>query len=307
MMEIAISLAVIGIALVAILGVLPLGLRMQRDNRERTVIAQDATVFMSDMSKGLQGADDLTNYVFAITNYWFSTNPVDRTGNAGVDGYGFQGSQITSVGASMGPPQEYPITNGLRIIGLMDTPVYTDTNGAPISAAEFALGGGRSNYVVADVYSLSGPAVEKPPQNNPLAVQSGLGYQIVCRNSPVAPPWQARGPEPSYPPGAIIPDILNGRETYWRWEGTNWSLGKAPPASPWFQLLGFYPSQLSADLHNLQLVFYWPLLPNGQLPPAPISQSYNTLVAGELVQTAYPVGSVSNLYFFAPQIFTNAP
>src|SRR6266704_643190 len=46
MIEIAISLAVIGFALVAIIGILPQGLNVQRDNREQTIINQDLTVFM---------------------------------------------------------------------------------------------------------------------------------------------------------------------------------------------------------------------------------------------------------------------
>ena len=44
MVEIAICLAIIGIALVAIIGVLPLGINVQKDNREETIINQDATV-----------------------------------------------------------------------------------------------------------------------------------------------------------------------------------------------------------------------------------------------------------------------
>ena len=69
MIEIAISLAVIGFALVAILGVLPLGMNVQKENREETIINQDATVFMNAIRNGAQGMDDLTNYVLAITNY----------------------------------------------------------------------------------------------------------------------------------------------------------------------------------------------------------------------------------------------
>src|SRR5687767_4925350 len=41
MVEIAICLAVIGFALVAILGVLPLGIQVQTDNRQDTIIAHD--------------------------------------------------------------------------------------------------------------------------------------------------------------------------------------------------------------------------------------------------------------------------
>ena len=60
MIEIAISLAIIGIALVAIIGVLPLGVNVQKDNREETIINQDATVLVEAIRNGARGADDLT-------------------------------------------------------------------------------------------------------------------------------------------------------------------------------------------------------------------------------------------------------
>ncbi len=70
MIEIAICLAIIGIALVAIVGVLPLGMNVQRENREGTIINQDATVLLEAIRNGARGMNDLTNYVYAITNYW---------------------------------------------------------------------------------------------------------------------------------------------------------------------------------------------------------------------------------------------
>src|SRR5689334_7452834 len=60
MVEIAISLAIIGIALVSIIGVLPIGLNTQRDNREETLINQDATVLLGAIRSGARGLDDLT-------------------------------------------------------------------------------------------------------------------------------------------------------------------------------------------------------------------------------------------------------
>ena len=69
MVEIAICLAIIGIALVAIIGVLPIGINVQKDNREETVIDQDATVFLENIRNGARGLDDLTNYVMAITQF----------------------------------------------------------------------------------------------------------------------------------------------------------------------------------------------------------------------------------------------
>src|SRR5215469_1218108 len=70
MMEIAISLAIIGIALVAIIGVLPIGMNVQQDNRQETIINQDAAVLVEDLRNGSVGMNELTNYVVSITNWW---------------------------------------------------------------------------------------------------------------------------------------------------------------------------------------------------------------------------------------------
>src|SRR5271169_5569951 len=82
MIEIAISLAIIGIALVGIIGVLPLGMNVQRDNREETIINQDATVLLEAIRSGARGLNDLTNYVYAITNNWTNVT----THNFGANG-----------------------------------------------------------------------------------------------------------------------------------------------------------------------------------------------------------------------------
>ena len=163
MIEIALCLAVIGVALVAIIGVLPFGMREQQDNRERTVINQDATVFMEAIRNGARGADDLVNYVYAITNIQTSYNPIPQTP------------------VFIGYDSSY-LTNGARIIGLLSTPEYTDNHGLALPNLS---GGGYSNHIVAYVHSLSGPAVEKPPQNNPLLMQDSFTYRIICASVPV--------------------------------------------------------------------------------------------------------------------------
>ena len=151
MVEIAISLAIIGFALVAIIAALPLGMRIQRDNREQTVINQDATVFMEAIRGGARGLDDLTNYVFMITNTY-----------AGVAYSNFIG--------------------GARIIGLLSTPEFVDANLESTTPANAVY----SNRMVAFVHSMSGPAVEKPPQpNGSLIRQSSFSYGLICENLPV--------------------------------------------------------------------------------------------------------------------------
>lgn len=66
MVEIAIAIGVIGFALVAIIGILPAGLEVQRDNRSETIINQDATFWLEAIRSGAVGADELTSYVTKV-------------------------------------------------------------------------------------------------------------------------------------------------------------------------------------------------------------------------------------------------
>src|SRR5437667_70245 len=66
MVEIAISLGVIAIALVAILGVLPTGVRVQKDNREDTILNQEGEFWLEAIRSGSRGLNYLTNYVDLI-------------------------------------------------------------------------------------------------------------------------------------------------------------------------------------------------------------------------------------------------
>ncbi len=158
MIEIAISLAVIGFALVAILGILPIGMGVQKQNREETIINQDASVFLDAIRNGAQGLDDLPKYVMAITN------TVTRYTGQGVPSrpevFGY-----TPWGSTTSLP--FPLTNGLRIIGLLSTPKYV-----PLP------NGFYSNHVVAYVRALSGPASEKYPQDNAAVQDLAFSYRL---------------------------------------------------------------------------------------------------------------------------------
>jgi type II secretory pathway pseudopilin PulG len=68
MVEIALCIAVIGFALVAIVGVLPLGMQVQRDNREETVINHDG-VFLLEAIRNGRGIEDLNIFVERISQW----------------------------------------------------------------------------------------------------------------------------------------------------------------------------------------------------------------------------------------------
>ena len=246
MVEIAICLAIIGVALVAIIGVLPIGMRTQRDNREETIINQDATVFTEAIRNGARGLNDLTNYVYAITNYWteYGANGTVNGGGGSINnGYTYSSFSVapgyvpSPSGAAI---TGSPINNGTNIIGLLSTPEFTDLRGFPTNNL---FGGGYSNHVVAYVRSLSGPAVEKPPQNNDIVVGDSFAYRILCVNAPVA------------------------MDTNIFWLAPDQRL---------------YDTQLANSLRELRLTFLWPQLPNGGLGAG--RQTFRTMVAGQVTQ-----------------------
>lgn len=83
MVEIAIALGVIAFALVAIIGILPAGLQVQKDNREETIINQDARVLLEAIKSGCRDVtSDLGAFVTDVdqTNY-SAPNPPLSTAN----------------------------------------------------------------------------------------------------------------------------------------------------------------------------------------------------------------------------------
>jgi prepilin-type N-terminal cleavage/methylation domain-containing protein len=313
MIEIAISLAVIGIALVAIVGVLPLGMSVQRENREGTIINQDATVLMEAIRNGARGMNDLTNYVYAITNYWTEYDNKSNyvAGNNGANGVnnGYSYPTTTIAPGYVTPSGTFTalattISNGTNIVGLLSTPEFTDKNGAPIN--NFLAGNFYSNHIVAYVRSISGPAVEKPPQDNQILQEDTFSYRVLCVNAPVAsytaPLWLKQ----SYNAGDTVSYILNGQITYWQAVVAfeTFDNKTLPPQSgdePSFSIRwvrAAYPEQLAQNLHELRLTFLWPQQPNGKLGTG--RQTYRTLVAGQMTTNAI-FGPM--LYFYQPQSF----
>jgi type II secretory pathway pseudopilin PulG len=268
MIEIAICLAIIGFALVAIIGVLPLGMNTQRDNREETVINQDATVLLGVIRNAARGADYLTNYVYAVTNYWTFYNADGTVNSSGTSGYNISTATVNpAIIYPKGPYSSAPITNAANIVGLMSTPEFISDNAAkgfPVVPTLFNTAG-YSNHVTAYVRSVSGLASDRPPQDNPLMLGDSFGYRVFCVNAP-------------------MPVDTNSFNL------------------PLVQRL--YATQLAANQRELRLTFLWPQLPNGNVGNG--RQTFRTTVAGQLGGVEYNNYPNQWLYFYQPQ-FTNAP
>ncbi len=73
MVEIALCLAIIGFAIVAIMGVLPSGMTVQRDNRWNSIVNEDGQFWLNAIREGARVVPELEQRVQRI---WINTNEV---------------------------------------------------------------------------------------------------------------------------------------------------------------------------------------------------------------------------------------
>jgi hypothetical protein len=263
MVEIAICLAIIGIALVGIIGVLPIGMNTQRDTREETILNQDVATLIPIISRGLRGDDDLTNYVYAITNYWTLFDSTGKVLNSNTNGYTY----ATGTMLSQNPPYYQSaailLTNGANIVGLLSTPEYIAADQPFFNYPAFPVVTNNvlgynvySNHIVAYVHALSGVASEKPPQDNQLMVNDAFTYRMLVVNAPVA---------------------------------MDSSSYDAP-----------YNKQIWKNQRELRLSFFYPVQPNGSVGPNQLT--FRTTVAGTLLPM-FVNNTLPFLYFYQPDSF----
>ena len=249
MIEIALSLAVIGFALVAIVGVLPMGLEVQKQNREDTIIDHDANYLLDALRNGARGLDDLTNQIYEIRRttqeYDVNTNTV---GTPSISVFTYEGNP-----PSIDPALNsrivtlFPIDRGSRLIGLLGWPKYQPNLQVP--------GNFLSNNIVAYVRALSGAATEKPPQANASVRELAFNYRVTAEITSVAAPTDTNS---------------------------------------------VYAQNLQANLHEIRLLFRWPVMPLGRVGPTG-REIYRTQVGGRHLETTNDPGQA--LYFFQPSIY----
>lgn len=270
MIEIAIALAVIGFALVAIIGILPLGMNVQRENREETIINQDATVFMEAIRNGAMGLDDLTNYVLVISNHWTRFDGSLRPAESGVNWY-------TTTNSSQNPV--FPITNGFRIVGLLTTPKFI-----PLRQS----GGFLSNSVAAVVRSMSGSATEKFPQTDLDARDMGLKYRLVSEIVNFGSVLNETITNNAHNPGMLNFGAYTSN------------------SQPYIVRARYdnYATNLYNHLHDVRLIFRWPVLPNGTVPARGGRQVYATTAGGRMMPAADPWNTNYVLFFLQPTSYT---
>ena len=268
LVEVALALAIIGFALVAIIGSLPFGLNVQRENREETIIVQDANFFIDAIRNGARGLDDLTNYVDAITNYVTAHTIVNGATSvvSSVHAYTYANGWLNGVQNS-----EYRIKNGERIVGLLSTPrLILPKNSTPIPSSF------TSNYVVAYIRALSGPAIEKSPQTNAIVRDLAFRYRLIPEINQFND-WNL-GWVNFNEPGLTTNEIVI-RSNAWRM-----AQGK------------------QANLNEIRLLFRWPIDTRGNAGNQ--RQVFRTMASGNLILTNVGSRSAMNIWLMQSSTYT---
>jgi len=209
MVEIAFSLAIVAFALVAIMGVLPTGMTVQKDNREDTLINNDGAFWAEALRSGSRGLDDLTNYVeqIDISNGKSTTTWVAQW--------------------ATGTSNPNKLFTGEQIVGLLSTAKYTNAGGTILT-----------NSVIARVRAINGPAIDKRKPTNEFVFR----YQLEPEVTPVyAAPvytkdqkdaygfWNENG-TPDIPYHLNIATNLHNLRLTFRWpvfeQGNTWGVGR---------------------------------------------------------------------------------
>lgn len=187
MVEIALCLAVIAFALVAIVGVLPTGLRVQKDNREDTIINQDGMFLLEAIRSQSPALDYLTNYFDSIT---------------------VSNSQGTTVYAKPGYTEPLPtgavleksLTNGQGIMRLLSGPRFGVVGTIQVT-----------NTIYANVKAISGSAVDKSK------VTRDNGFAFTYRLKPEIVPLITYPPDSTdFGASGLSPQEVLSRSNLWR-------------------------------------------------------------------------------------------
>jgi len=284
MIEIAISLAIIAFALVAIIGILPFGMGVQRENREETIINQDTSILLDAIRNGDQGLDDLANYVLGITNTQTWYPAAGRPTAPNIYKY------TSFANFYSGKPTINP---GAVIVGLLSTPKYVPWYQSGKQGVPSRFEGFFSNHVVATIRSMSGSASDKPPQNNPSVADMAFTYRLICE----VVPYGSGNPQVPY-------------SSAWAPDWTNYTVYPNASDRLWRSNYFRYAQNLQADLNEVRLLFRWPASPNGALGSG--RQAVRAVTAGPLLPlnptdpTFSNPGNPSTLYFVQPKTFVRA-
>jgi type II secretory pathway pseudopilin PulG len=168
MVELALCIAVVSIAMVAIIGVLPLGMNVQKQNREDTIINQDAQILMDALRTASASGASITNFysdpLKVANRLWefsnaadYFTNFVDYVVVTNVFGRSYWRGPwyLKETGGDAGDPARPSLMDGHMFLNALLT-LSTETN-----SGRFV-----TNVVFAQMRPITSPVIDYPASLN---------------------------------------------------------------------------------------------------------------------------------------------
>ena len=283
MVEIAICLAIIGFALVAIIGVLPVGMNVQKANREETIINFDANYLLGLLRSGAQdtnsfGTASLTNYLIAITNVstGFNSNGVPLGGQPTLSWFIPTGYQSWVNGNEFTGTTNFLI-NDANVIGILSTPKYVFQVGTK--------GNFISNSMVADFRAITGSVMDQgsTSASHDFAFTYRVTIEIVqSATFPYA--YNDTNSENFSAPGQAVID-------------------PTPADAAAITAAWQFAKNQQNNLNEIRLTYRWPILPNGLTGPN--IRVYRTSIAGTLATTNNTRVLPVRLYYISPLSYSS--
>lgn len=151
MVELALCIAIVSIAMVAIIGVLPLGMNVQKQNREDTIINQEAQILMDAIRTAASSGAPITNvYTDSLPladRMWtysnaadYLTNFVDYVAVTNVFGKSFwRGpNYLKATGGDSADPSRASLMDGHMFLNALLTPLVETNSGRLVTNLVFA-------------------------------------------------------------------------------------------------------------------------------------------------------------------------
>ena len=157
MVELSLCIAIVAIAMVALIGILPTGLTVQQQSREEVLMAKEAQYWFDIIRNGNTSLNSLTNYVESIQ----LVRRFDGGGTVTNDPSFYSGIYDPAYEYIGQPSSSTLFANGLwdasRIIGLVSRPKY---EALPDGPKRFVTVTNQAVYVY--MRPASGPVTERP-------------------------------------------------------------------------------------------------------------------------------------------------
>ncbi len=279
MVELALCIAIVAFAMVAILGVLPLGLNVQKQNREDTIIDQEGPMWVDLIRRGGIGWDDVTNYVDFIL---VERTPVNRNGSTITNG--FRGPFYSSEYV-LPPPNTYLATTA-QVVGLLSLPRFEVDQGIiysnRVTAVCRSVSGALNSQIHPDRTLSFAPAERQ--------LDDSFRYQIQVELTPVA-----QLPTTGVDPTNMVAQAglsLGGYLNALRLDTNLMEVLEAPlertPARDLF----------TATVYDLKLVFRWPVFRvGGEITLGPNRRVLRTQLVGRPRFAIFDPNNVNSVYW----------